>query len=186
MPASTPVYGITYPCSGENINADAFLTFANTMQTALTTAAAEVESVTSRPNAQINAVSNFSITVNTDTTLTFVSEMYDNDGLADLAVNNDRLTIQTPGVYLFNAFADLTGGFATLTSFSLIATVNAVEQFRYKTRKIATSVGVEAMISAPIDCFTGDVVRVLARWTGTGGPATIQTRLLAVSFLTGH
>jgi hypothetical protein len=32
--------------------------------------------------------------------VTYVDETYDNQGIANLAVNNDRLTIQTDGAYL--------------------------------------------------------------------------------------
>lgn len=179
MPASTPVYGITYPCGGDTIDADAFATFASTMDAALAQGAADLAAVTDKPNAQLSAITAQTVVINTSTNLTFETEVYDNDGMGNLATNNDRLTCQTAGAYfVWGAFA-LVSGFTTLTSVNVILTVNGIEQGRQIVEGDTGFYG----LTIPVNLVVGDIVRVQARWTGTGGPANVSTRLLTASLI---
>jgi hypothetical protein len=153
------------------------------MDTALVTGEEQLAEVTGRPNAQIYSFTNANVVIATDTLLTFDVEMYDNDGMADLAVDNDQLTVQTAGVYWVNCLTAIIGGFATLTSSTAILRRNGVDIYRYKSRKIASAGGLEVTFAMPMECAVGDSLQLAVRWTGTGGPATFQTRRLAASLL---
>lgn len=184
--ASTPAYGIVYPCSGETINPSALQDFASSMDAALAEGRADLAEALNRPSAQIDSVSNFSIVIATNTTLTFTQETVDNAAMADLAVNNDRLTVTKAGVYMLSTTVQLQGGFTTVTSFSLFALVNGVERLRYKDRKPTPAGDVFCELAAPLDLNVGDFVQIQARWTGTGGPANIQIRFFNLTFLAAH
>ncbi len=182
MPASTPVYGITYPCSGETIDPSVFATFANTLDAALAQGTAALAQATNRPNVQVQATAAQAVVINVVTTLTYTTEIYDNDAMADLAANNERLTIQTDGVYfIWGAFN--TGSTTTQTSAAVILTVNGVERGRYKTRPIAINNFASVSMSMPMSLLAGDIVRMQGLWTGSGGPSNFTGRILSASFL---
>lgn len=184
MPASTPTYGITYPCGGDTIDPIVLATFANTLDAALAQGVSELARVTGRPNAQVVAFAPTQpVVLNVATTLTFDTEIYDNDAMADLAVNNDRLMIQTDGAYLiWGMFATGTGA-ATMTSAAIILTVNAVERGRAKTRPRSGQTSTQIDLSMPMNLVAGDIIRAQALWTGTGGPSAFSTRILSASFV---
>lgn len=184
MPASTPVYGITYPCGGDTIDPSVFATFADSMDAALAQGAAEMAQLTNKPNAQVSAqVFPQLVVLNTITTLTFNTEVYDNDAMADLAVNNDRLTIQTDGAYLiWGMFA--TGSTTTQTSIAIILTVNGTERGRYKVRPRSSDTFGQTELTMPMNLVAGDIVRMQGLWTGSGGPSSFSTRALSASYLT--
>lgn len=183
MPASTPIYGITYPCGGDTIDPDALATFATSMDAALAQGAADLAEVTARPNAQgYEIFVAFPVAVNVATDLGYLVEAYDNDGMLDLSASTTALTIRTSGAYLIWAMYALSG-FATLTSQTVILTVNNIERGRYKSRKIAPSGDGQVSLCMPMNLVAGDVVRAQALWTGTGGPASAQPRILSGSFI---
>lgn len=183
MPASTAVYGITYPCGGDTIDTDVFATFASSLDAALAEGSADLAEATDRPNAQAEAVfTGQSVTVNVTTTLTYVNEVYDNDSMADIAVNNDRLTVQTTGAYLVWGRYSLSN-WTTLSSLAIILTVNGVERGRHKSRVAAFSADAQVNLTMPMDLVAGDFIQAQALWTGTGGPATAQPRLLSASYI---
>lgn len=176
----TPVYGIAYPCSGDTIDPSVLATFATTLDAALTQGQAELEEVTSRPNAQMSATATQNVVINTNTDLTYATEVYDNDGIVDLGVSTSALIIQTAGAYFIWGTFRLVGGFATLTSVNVILTVNGVERGRVIT---SNDDDINYELSMPMNLAVGDLVRMQARWTGTGGPAEVTTRLLSASFI---
>lgn len=188
MPGVTPVYGITYPCGGETINPDVLSTFAQTLDAALLRGAADLAEATTRPNAQIRYLiggTQQTIAVNVVTNVTYAAELYDNDNMADVAVNNDRLTCQTGGVYAVSStfsFSNVT----TLTGLSLILTVNGAEVGRWKTRVVVGGTFGECTLAIPVDLFPGDIVRTQLLWTGTGGPGTVSNNSMAASLLCVH
>ena len=183
MPASTAVYGITYPCGGDTIDADVFATFASSLDAALTQGAADIAEATERPNAQVQGpFTSQSVTVNVATTLTYIDEIYDNDAMADLTVNNDRLTVQESGAYLVWGGYSLSG-FTTLSSLAVILLVNGIERGRHKSRAPSFSGDGQVDLTMPMSLVAGDFIQAQALWTGTGGPATAQPRILSASFI---
>lgn len=187
MPGSTPVYGITYPCGDDTIDTGVFQTFSQSLDDALVTAQAELDAATNKPSAQVYASgsSPISIAAATDVTCTFTTEVFDNDGMATLAVNNDRLTIQTGGVYWVGCTAQISD-FTTLSSASVIIQRNGVDFWRYKGRTLAISASAIISFALPMDLFSGDTLILRARWTGTGGPGNIGLRRLNASLLVAH
>lgn len=188
MPGVTPVYGITYPCSGETIDPAALQTFASTLDAALLRGAGELSAAANRPNAQVRyAIGSASQTVafNVVTNVTYAAELYDNDNMADLAVNNDRLTIRTGGVYAISSTFSLSN-VTTLTGLTLIITVNGVEIGRWKTRVVVGGTFGECTLALPVDVQPGDIVRTQILWTGTGGPGTISNNSMSASLLCTH
>lgn len=188
MPGSTPLYGITYPCGGDTIDSGVFQTFSETLDAAFVTAQAQLDAATNKPTAQVYAsgIATIAIAAATDTTCTFTTEVFDNNGMANLGVNNDRLTIQTGGVYWVEMMVQITGGFTTLTSQSAILQVNGSDFYRYKSRALSISADGFAHFSIPVDLFPGDTLILRARWTGTGGPAAIGLRRLSATLMVAH
>jgi hypothetical protein len=183
MPATTPVYGITYPCGGDTIDPGVLATFANSIDAALAQGAAELAQVTGRPNAQvIRFLPAQAVVLNTVTTMTYVDETYDNDGMADLAVNNDRLTVQTSGAYFIRGRVNA-GSATTMTSVAVILTVNGAERGRSKTRPLTTEDFGEVELSMPMNLVAGDIIRMQTLWTGSGGPSDYAVSILSASFI---
>jgi hypothetical protein len=183
VPASTPVYGITYPCSGDTIDPAALAVFANSMDAALVQGAAELAQVTSRPNAEVSTFTPVQpVVINTATNLTYTVESYDNDNMADLAVNNDRLTVRTDGIYLVRG-AFFTGSTTTQTSATVILTVNSLERGRFKTRPRSSQTNAQVSLCIPMSLVAGDIIRMQGLWTGSGGPSDFTTRILSASFI---
>lgn len=188
MPGATPVYGITYPCGGDTINAAVMQSFSDTLNAALVRAAAEMAETTDRPNAQIRyAIGGTAPTaaVGVATNVTYAAELYDNDNMADIVTNPDRLTVQTGGVYAVSSTFSLSN-VTTLTGLTLIITVNGVEVGRWKTRVVVGGTFGECTLAIPVDLFPGDVVRTQVLWTGTGGPGSITNNSMAASLLCIH
>jgi hypothetical protein len=185
MPDMTPVLGIRYPCSGDTIDSGVFLDFANDIQAALLAGDAAVALAANRPAASIStAVSpNQAVVINTATNLTFDTEVYDNDGMANLAVNNDRLTIQTGGLYLCGAACTSFSGFATLTSMAAILTVNGTTVYRRSLQPGDAGRGWGWMRRVLLNLNPGDILRAQTRWTGTGGPANVVLKALTAQLI---
>lgn len=188
MPGSTPVYGITYPCGGETIDPDVLRTFSSSLNNALLQNRYELAEAANRPNAQIRyAIGGTAPTaaVNVVTTVTYAAELYDNDNMADIAINNDRLTIQTGGVYFVSTTFSLSN-VTTLTGCTIIITVNGIEVGRWKNRVVTGGTFTECLLTMPVDLFPGDIVRTQVLWTGTGGPASITNNSMAASLICTH
>lgn len=178
MPA-TPIYGIVYPCSGETIDPSVLADFARSLDAALAQGTSDLARVTNRPNAQMTATASQLVAINTTTSLTFATEVYDNDTMIDLAASTTVLTVRTAGAYLVWGSYRMTSGFATLTSTVVIITVNGVEV----AREVTTTSDLEFGVTVPLNLLVGDTVGLQARWNGTGGPASITTRLLSASYV---
>jgi hypothetical protein len=180
MPASTPIYGITYPCGGDTIDSAVLETFARSVDAALAQGRADLARATGRPNALVYTTTSQAVVINTATELGFdgSSSDYDNDDMVNLSTNNGP-AIVTPGAYLVWGELWITDGFTTLTSASAIITVNGIERARH----ITSSDDIDYAVTVPLLLAAGDVVELQALWTGTGGPANVTARALAVSFL---
>lgn len=185
MPGMTPVLGIRYPCSGDTIDPSVFANFTNDIQAALLTGDAAVASAANRPAALVRGVvPTQSVVINVSTTMTYTTEVFDNDGMADLAVNNDRLTVRTGGVYLCGALVTTLTGFGTLVSMAVRLLVNGVVVYRYKTPGFGF--GSAQINRVPLDLNPGDILSADTRWTGTGGPANLSYRELTAEMIASH
>lgn len=167
MPDITPVYGITFPCVGEAINAATFTSFATTMEAALATVAAVGLQALHPPS--VGARVNQAVTVATPTDCTCVEKYWDNASIA--AVASTAFTAPVTGMYQLAASVGAVG-FTTMTSLKLALTVNTVEQlvFKYPASTGASPVSVNP--HGLLRLVAADQVRARLTWTGTGGPIT--------------
>lgn len=110
MALNTPNRGYPYPQYGDVNNAptqiQAFATAVDTdMFNNIRAPRLEAEGYSSC--RVIRDVGTQAIANNTSVTLTYTVETYDNDGMANLGVNNTIVTITTPGVYLLGGSVNM-------------------------------------------------------------------------------
>ena len=173
MPDMTPNFGIRYPCVGETIDASTFQDFADDVENALALTEGRMTAALNRPAGRVQRNTNQSFVVNVTTDMTYDFEVFDNDGLGNLGVNNDRMTIQSAGVYLAKVWISQIAGWTTLTSTSVIISQNGVARYQKKGPQGAT-VPANPWIACMgvLECAAGDIIRGRLLWTGTVGPAT--------------
>jgi hypothetical protein len=174
---TTPRFAIPFPCEGDVITAASFQAFAMAIEAAAASVDAVKAVVLSRPSAFVVNTVGQNITVATTTTFTYDTELWDTDNMSNLAVNNDRLTVVTNGVYMLNA--STVGGIlaTTVTATSLLFTKNGTVFATAKNDAptgYSTTLGVE--ITALVSCVAGDILRTQIRWEGTGGPVAQSAR----------
>lgn len=100
MPANTP-RGYTYPLYTDPANFPAQIQdFAQDVDTDVQAQVALINGALNRPSARVTETANQAITQNTFTFVTFSVEEYDNAAMANLGVNNDRITFTSSGLYL--------------------------------------------------------------------------------------
>lgn len=104
MPANTP-RGYSYPLYTDNMSGftAAIQDLATDVDTDMGALVTQINNARNRPSARITATANQSITQNTDTTVTFATEAYDNFSMVDLATDNTRIQLQQNGIYLLTA-----------------------------------------------------------------------------------
>ncbi|GHJ46381.1 hypothetical protein Cs7R123_37230 [Catellatospora sp. TT07R-123] len=182
---STPLLGIRYPCGGDTINPAVFQTFAQDIEAALAAGDAAAAAAANRPSAYVRSQvpPNQSVVVNTATTMTYTEEVWDNDNMANLAVNNDRLTIRTGGLYLCGASAATLFGFTTITSLSVSLMLNGTTLLWRRQKQGDSGIGVAALTRVLLELSPGDVLQAQCRWTWTGGPTNITSRALTASLI---
>lgn len=100
MPQNTP-RGYTYPLYSDPANFPAQIQdFATDVDTDVQAIVASTTAALNSKSARVSASADQLMVANTDTFLTFAVEEYDNGAMANLGVNNDRLTITENGIYL--------------------------------------------------------------------------------------
>lgn len=181
MPGSTDNFAIPYPCNGETIDCGVFADWANAIQAAVSTVRTAQQFALNKPAAGITVPTSNAIAVGVATVVTgFTNENYDNNGMANLGVSNDRLTIQTQGLYLVEAGLTGDGPTTTFTSDAVGILQSGTLRFREKS---GINPGNTLQVVGVLDCIVGDFIQLNYLWTGTGGPQTtsgyLQARLLA-------
>lgn len=102
MPLNTP-RGYPYPVYGDLNNFPAQLqAFASAVDNDVQNIETDIAANLAAPSVRVSATANQSIPVSTDTVVTYATEEFDNDNMANLGVNNDRVVINTAGVYLIS------------------------------------------------------------------------------------
>lgn len=101
MPGLTPNVNLRYPLYTEPVDgAQQIKNLADDINAALLATQTSLGPITSRKSAQVTATVNQANPNTVATIMTYTSEIFDNDNMANLGVNNDRLTVQTNGLYL--------------------------------------------------------------------------------------
>lgn len=181
---STPNFAIPYPCSGTTIDCTAFEDFTEAIQDAIDAVSVAEQAALNRPAAKVGDTDAQTFTVAVATNMTFVFEDFDNDAMANLGVNADRLTIQTDGIYVVSAMAQAAGSVTTLTSQAIAVSQNGTIRYRKKD-SVRDNSPMTIHVVGLMSCVAGDIIRAVYLWTGTGGPDTLtssdlQARLVSL------
>lgn len=100
MPQNTP-RGYTYPLYGDPANFPAQIQdFAQDVDADVAFLVTSTTAALNRPSARVSASADQLVNPNVDVFCTFAVEEYDNAAMANLGVNNDRLTFTQTGIYL--------------------------------------------------------------------------------------
>lgn len=152
MPASTPIYGFTYPCPDEVISPSAFTTLANQIDAKLLDVEADRFLALNRFNSDLDSAVVQTVTNGVDTTLTIPSSTY---------------TLPMSGVYVFHVTVLPQTFPATISTTQATVHLNTVYQFGQtqnnegnSTRNIAPS--------GPITGVAGDIITTRVFYVGSG------------------
>lgn len=165
MPANTP-RGYTYPTYGDVANPPAQIQdMAQDIDTDVAGLVARTTAALNRPSARISETANQLIAANTNTFLTFSVEEYDNGGMANLGVNNDRLTFPETGIYQVTAEVNFSSnGNATVNGRSMIFAPNLQPEKGHQSSRGAQSMDTEMSSTMLYQVVTaGDFIRVRVR-----------------------
>lgn len=179
MPANTP-RGYTYPLYTDPADFPAaMLDFATDVDTdvqAIATSA--TTALTAAPSVRISATANQAIAANTDVTVTWATEEFDNAAMANLGVNNDRITFTSLGYYLIHAEVNfVSNGNATVNgrSGTLVYTGGAFGSASYRVRG-AQSMDVEWAVTTLARVTALPAVVQLQVRQGSGASLNISAR----------
>lgn len=162
MPANTP-RGYTYPLYTDPADFPSDMAdFATDVDTDVQGLVTQTTAALNRPSARVSATANQNIPANVNTFVTWVTEEYDNAAMANLGVNNDRLTFTETGIYLIHAEVNFTSnGNATVNGRALRLIPNLSPTTAWDTRRGAQNMDNEESVTDLLQVVTvGDFVRV--------------------------
>lgn len=165
MPANTP-RGYTYPEYGDPANFPAAMqNFANDVDADVQILVNRQTAALNRASARVSASANQNILANTDTIVTWAVEEYDNAAMANLGVNNDRLTLTETGIYLITAEVNFaSNGNATVNGRMMTFAPNLSADKGHQTLAGAQNMDTEMSSTILYQCVTaGDFIRVRVR-----------------------
>jgi hypothetical protein len=167
MPANTP-RGYTYPLYTDPAPADfpaAMADFAGDVDADVAALVARQTAALNRASARVSETANQSIASVTNTFATYSVEEYDNAAMANLGVNNDRLTFTETGIYLVTAEVNFSSnGNATVNNRSMRFVANLFGSLNGDTRRGAQNMDTEMTITTLYKVNTvGDFIRVQVR-----------------------
>lgn len=182
MPGTTPTLLLPFPYENETVDSVSVKNLADAVDSALNSAITGAVLTTRRPAALVKRATGTQSFASgaAFANLTFTNEMYDNDGMGNLGVNNERLTVVTPGVYMISAFwfMDPSYNETEVTSQRAILTVNgAILAGRSSRFVLGGAISMMHRLSA------ADVLRIQFTWTGTSSPKNITQAALAARWV---
>lgn len=178
MPDSTPVLGIPYPFMGELVGPADFQALADAVDAIVNTDEIRLAGLLDPKLAWVTAGAGFAAVQAVETTATWTTEFYDNDNMFVIGTP-DRLTINTAGVYMVATEAGLSG-FATITSFRIGVFQNATRRFAERKGDDAGAHNYHTSVCGLLACNVADFIQLRVLWTGTGGPATIESARMTI------
>ena len=179
MPANTP-RGYTYRLYTDPPPANfpaAMQDFATDVDTDVQSLVNTTTTVLNAPSARVSASANQSIPANVPTFVTWAVEEYDNAAMANLGVNNDRITFTSTGIYLVHAEINhAPNGNATVGGRGGTLTQNLSSQTSSHTTPGIQNTAVEWSLTDLIQVNTiGDFIRVSLR-QNSGAAVNIDVR----------
>lgn len=168
---TTPL-GITYPCSGSQIDCDALSDYANSAQVAITGTQRLVAQALRPPAVWVRRPfgSGQVIAAGVSTVMSYTEEMYDTADMFTLAAPT-LITISQPGTYLVNCQTQRTSSPATLTSSRASILLNGVEQAYQKSDGGTSAFNAndpQYVSTILTSLVVGDQVTTACLFTGTG------------------
>lgn len=167
----TSNYGLRYPGPYDTVDATSWQNLATDIDTVMSTVEAKRLAAAKPPSARIFNDSTQLLVQGVPATITFVTEDWDVGGLANLGVNNDRLTLGT-GVWLVSAGMRFFG-MTNVNEVEVNITVNGVNYCQYRIGGLyAGAIPITQVTGLVVATAPTDYVTMVAAWVGTGGPAT--------------
>lgn len=179
----TPTFDISYPCEADQIDCTVFSTFTEGIQAALVDVDALEPFVLHRPAAYVQVQSGAqTFPINVNTNIMFDTELFDNDTMVDLAVQNTRITIMTAGIYMVTGWIQADTGWTNLTSESANILQNGVLMYRRKTNS-DTNQAMAPQTIGILQCQVGDFLQLGYLWNGTGGPVSLTQATFSANYM---
>lgn len=177
MPANTP-RGYTYPLYTDVANFPAQIQdFAQDVDLDVESISDSITGALNNPSVRISATANQSIPVTTNTNATFAVEEYDNAAMANLGVNNDRITFTETGIYLVSAECNwVPNAHATVGGVLGRIVPNLGSEIAIHTLRGAQNADVEMSLTGLYEVSTiGDFVTFVV-WQSSGAAKNISAR----------
>jgi len=165
MPANTP-RGYSYPLYSDPADFPTQIQdFATDVDTDVAALAARQTAALHRASVRVSATANQAVAASTNVYQTFATEEYDNAAMANLGVNNDRLTFTETGIYLVTAEVNFaSNGNATVLGRSGIFEPNLSADKGHQSLRGAQSMDTELSLTILYQVATvGDFIRVRVR-----------------------
>lgn len=181
MPGTTPLYAIPFPYETETVDsvsvkntADAVDALLNTQITAALAASKFPAALVKRDTGTQSFATGAALA-----NLTFTTEHYDNNGMGNLGVNNERLTIATAGVYFVAGavFLDSSNN-ENITMAELTLTLNGT---MVMARKGRWTRGLHVALTKRL--AVADILRLQYRWVGTSSPKNVLRSALGARWV---
>jgi len=171
MPGATPL-GLRYPLQGETVDATSWQNLAEDIDT-LMTQLDGLRDANLRPiTASVTGSGGSAVTATgVDGVLTYNLESWDTANLANLGVNNDRLTLST-GIWFARANTSFLSGTGAIT-FTRTGLLLGGVLWQSMEMSTATSVtGNMVATGCLVVTVAGTILQQRVRWNGAGGPGT--------------
>jgi hypothetical protein len=181
MPGTTPLYSIPYPYETEVVDAASVENVADAVDTLLNAQITAAVAASKFPAALVkrdSGTQSFATGAGL-ANLTFTTEHYDNNGMGNLGVNNERLTIQTAGVYFVAGavFTDSSNN-ENITMAELTLTLNGT---MVMARKGRWTRGLHVALTKRL--AVADILRLQYRWVGTSSPKNVTRSALGARWV---
>lgn len=179
MPGMTSNEFFPYPLMGETVDATSWQNLANAIDASLATLATGAADAKKPPTAMVRqSFAGTAITVNTDTNILFTTDQFvDPSSMHSTSVNTDRIILPEPGIYLVRGQTTVSST-TTLTTakaaISLNGTIVFAEQTGVNNLNQSWRLEVNGVV---LSMAAGDIVRLVARWGGTGTATTLGCQL---------
>lgn len=152
MPENTPIYGFTYPCPGEDVDAAAFALLAGQLDTKMADVNADWFYALNRYNTHVPAGSTQVLAAGVEVTLTTIGSTF---------------TVPVAGVWAFKAALQSTVAPATITAWRARIAQNGVAKYG-ETQNEETNLTLGPQPRVMLPCAAGDAITVVTFYTGTG------------------
>lgn len=179
MPGLTPNEFFPYPYMGETVNATSWQNLATAIDAALASVALVATDAKKPPTAIVReSVGGTAITVATNTNILFNSNTFvDPTSMHSTSVNTDQVILPEAGIYLVRGSITL-GSPTTLTLMRAAITLNGVQVFaRQDSPKNVNQSWTTDCNGVVISMAAGDILRLVARWGGTGTATTVGSQM---------